>query len=495
MYKIYTNSNIARIDKMTIEAGTPSLQLMENAAKAVAYKLTQSFIQKGDEVVVFAGPGNNGGDALAIARLLEQNQNHVTLYSYTGRQGHRSPDCQANFDRLPEDVEVHVDEFDIDSLDFDHVIDGLFGTGLTCPIEGKFAQLIDAINSENDCYQVYSIDLPSGIYGENQVSPSTIRAHYTFAFQLPKISFFLEETGRYIGEYDYHLNIGLSQDAIDKTPTPYVLFDASDCDSIIKQFNRYDSKFDHGRAMIFAGSYGMMGAAVLAARACMRSGIGLLTMGIPACGYDIMQISVPEAMAAVMGEKTLEWDKSQLKQVEALAVGPGIGRSEQAKFFVRKLVEYATEEDLPLVVDADGLFHLGELLNEGIKLPEKTVITPHAGEFDRLTRKHATRLDRIQTAFTFAAQYNVVVHLKGAFSATITPEGECYINETGAAGMGTAGSGDVLTGIITGLLAQGYPTTIATLFAAAIHGSAGKNAEEELSERSMTALDILNYIR
>ena len=288
---------------------------------------------------------------------------------------------------------------------------------------------------------------------------------------------------------EYSLSeIGLIEASI----TDYSFVYAEDIPLMLNERDTFVHKGNMGRARIFAGSYGMMGAAVICNSACINYGVGLLTAIIPSCGYNIIQTAVPEAMCLTSdNEDRLVWnDKMYSNQTNTIAIGPGLGRDTETELMVKKTLD--SYRGIPMVIDADGLFHLSSLIKSSFKIPENCILTPHEAEFDRLTHPHNNRTERIETAINFAVKHNTTIVLKGAFTAIITTNGTVVFNTTGNPGMATGGMGDMLTGIITALLAQGYSCSESAILGVCMHGHAGDKANELYGEIGVTPTRMLN---
>ena len=496
--KIFEQRLIRTIDAETIQReGISSDALMERAASTVSDWIFAN-VDPSRHIVIMAGPGNNGGDGLVIARHVAFAFN-VSVYSYTGRNGSRSADNALNFGRLDTSrMNVAVDD-DYNPVFPDGclVVDALFGTGLSRPLEGAYDSLVSTIN--NSHREVLSVDLPSGMGDEESLtnidSQPVVMATTTIAFQLSKLAFFLPETEKYLGRIVI-TDIGLSREAMDSLPSRYYYTDEASVSPLFRTRQRFVHKGDMGRAMIFAGSMGMMGAAQLAAKACMRSGVGLLTVVAPRCGYEILQVAVPEAMARVAGAECLTWNTGLFdSRIKAAAIGPGIGRDADTTGVV---LDFLTAyRNIPKVIDADALWHLASLLGDSsfdVSLLNGSVLTPHDAEFDHLTCPHSSRYERIRAARQFAVDYGVVVVLKGANTAVCLPDGDIHFNSTGNPGMATGGSGDVLTGIVTALLAQGYTSHESAIMAVYMHGKAADNFVAHGSQMALVASDIISEL-
>ena len=494
--KIFTSAQIKELDKYTIEhEPIASIDLMERAAKALTRAITDGW-NNSVPVVVFAGPGNNGGDALAIARMLGDFGYQVSVYLFN-ISGHLSEDCAVNKKRLTdakrvkEFVEV-TQEFDPPRLEKGMlVIDGLFGSGLNKPLAGGFASLVKYINASPA--EVVSIDMPSGLITEDNtynVRANIIQADLTLTIQQPKLAFLFPENQQYIGKLRV-LDIRLSQEGIEKMEANYTVMEESQIRSMLIDRNAFAHKGQMGHALLIAGSYGMAGAAVLAARACLRSGVGKITIHTPKKNRDILQIAVPEAVLQFDPEETIFSEATDTEGFTALGIGPGLGQSETTAI---PLIAQLRRSTCPVVADADALNILANHRAWLQQLPKGIILTPHPKEFDRMEGHSNDSYERLTKARHLAERIQGYIILKGHYTAICLPDGHVYFNPTGNAGMATAGSGDVLTGIITALLARGYKTPEACIVGTYLHGLAGDLAARDLGEESLIAEDIVRYI-
>ena len=494
--KIFTSAQIHELDKYTIEnEPISSLDLMERAAKTLVQAVTKLY-PPSTPVVVFAGPGNNGGDALAMARMLAEKDYQVIAYLFN-ISSNLSPDCAANKTRLhdcknvKEFIEV-VDEFEPPRLEQGMlIIDGLFGSGLNKPLAGGFASLVKYINSSPA--QIVSIDVPSGLMTEDNsynVRANIIRATMTLTLQLPKLAFLFAENQTFIGKLRV-LDIRLSQEGINKTDTAYAFVEEDQVRKLLLERPAHAHKGQMGNALLIAGSYGMAGAAILATRACLRSGVGKVTVNTPRRNIPILQTAVPEAVVQLTNEETIFAEAMDTEDFDAMGIGPGIGQSEQTAV---ALVAQIRRTQCPCVADADALNILGNRRAWLQQLPQGIILTPHPKEFDRLEGHCADSYERLTKARNLAQRLKGFIILKGHHTAICLPDGNVLFNATGNAGMATAGSGDVLTGIITGLSARGYKQQDACILGVYLHGLAGDLAANDLGEESLMASDIIQYI-
>lgn len=490
--KILTCTQQKEADAYTIANNNIlSINLMEKAASLIADEISKRW-DRSHRIVVFAGAGNNGGDALAVARLLFSKSYPVEIYLFNIK-GTISEDCMTNIQRLQQcgftDYHEISNAFEPPKLTAeDVVVDGLFGSGLNKPLSGGFASVVKYINASNA--QVVSIDLPSGLMGEdnsNNLRTNIIRADLTLSIQLPKLAFLFPENEDIVGEWKT-LDIGISQEFIAQADTPYIITEASEMSQLIKPRKHFAFKNNFGHALLIAGSSGMAGASILAARACLRSGVGLLTIHTPVCNHDILQTAVPEAMVQNDVHELYFAEPVDLDNYQAIAIGPGIGQEEETALAT---FDQLADCYIPAVLDADAINILSSHRNYLNRLPRRSILTPHIGELERLIGRCNDSFDRLTKAKELAAYLQCYIVLKGAYSTVITPEGKFYFNPTGNPGMATGGSGDVLTGIILALLAQGYSQENAARLGTFVHGLAGDIACRRIGEISLTASDII----
>lgn len=492
--KIFSFAQIKKADEYTMQhEPIASIDLMERAAMQCVKQIKKSFSPK-LKYIIFCGLGNNGGDGLAIARLLHEALYNVEVYIIRYSDNY-SEDFMLNEKRLLNLKKIPVknvsnpDDFPL-LLPQDIIIDAIFGTGLKNPPEGLIASCIHQINNSNAF--VISIDLPSGLYADKStpIDAAIVRANLTLSFQFCKLAFLFAQNECFVGDWKI-LDIGLSEKFTAEEPTSTYYLNASFIQQLIQPRRKFSHKGNYGHGLLIAGSFGKIGAAVLAAQACIKSGIGLLTIHLPACGYEILQTTTPQAM--VLADSALKniQDIVSLTGYSAVGIGPGIGTLELTQKSVYELLKASCQ---PLVLDADALNILS--LNKAWLqlLPSKSILTPHPKEFERLTQLTNDNFERHELQVHFSKKYQVYVILKGAHTCITTPEGNSYFNNTGNSGMAKGGSGDALTGIITALLAQGYDGLSCCLAGAYIHGLAGDMAKTAMGEISMGATDIINYL-
>ncbi len=495
--KIFTAAQSQELDKYTIEhEPISSVDLMERAAKALTHAIEEEWGSR-TPVVVFAGHGNNGGDALAVARLLAGDGYEVKVYLFN-IHNHLSEGCMVNKQRLVDAKRLSsftevTRDFDPPVLDSSTlVVDGLFGTGLSKPLSGGFAAMVKYVNQSGA--QVVSIDVPSGLMCEDNtynVGANIIRANLTLTLQQKKLAMLLADNQPYLGRVKV-LDIRLSPDYIAKTDAEYVMQEENDVRSLLRPRGDFDHKGTMGHALLVAGSYGMAGAALLAARACLRAGVGKLTVHTPRANNAIMQVGVPEAVLHLDHDERAFTESEEADGFDAVGIGPGIGQQEGTAI---ALISQIKRSACPVVVDADALNIIAHHRAWIPGLPQGIVLTPHPLEFDRLVSGGSSGCyDRLQQARQLAGRLRAYIILKGHYSALCLPDGHVVFNPTGNSGMATAGSGDVLTGIITALLARGYGQREACCLGMYLHGLAGDIAARELGKESLVAGDLVRAL-
>lgn len=491
---ILTSKQVRVVDAYTIKhESIPSIDLMERAAMACTNWIIE---HKGSYklISVFVGPGNNGGDGLAITRQLADKGFKMKVY-LIHITSHLSQDAAVNFKRLQKQGKVEIvnikendplPEINPKSL----VLDALFGSGLSRPLGGLAADVVKHINQSGA--EIIAVDIPSGLFGEDNESNTgeIVKASHTLAFQLPKLSFFFAENEIYTGRW-HVLPIGLDKDFIEKQDAKYKCITKKNIKDFIHKRKKFVHKGHFGHALLLSGSYGKMGAAILGARACLRTGVGLLTTHVPQCGYAIIQTAVPEAMTFIDPAAEMFSQVPEMDGCTAIGIGPGIGTNPVSQQALKSMLE---KVNIPLVLDADAINILAQNKKWMELLPENTVLTPHPGEFDRIAGTSKNAWERHVKQMTMAQKYRLYIILKGAYTSVATPDGMCYFNTTGNPGMATAGSGDVLTGMVLSLLAQYYTSFQASVLGVYLHGLAGDIAAECISEEAVTANDIVENI-
>ncbi len=483
--KLLTPSQIHQWDAYTIEhEPITSLALMDRAAGKCTAFILEKHLTSGP-IKIFCGKGNNGGDGLAIARQLIQNgfQPHVYILEF-GAKG--TDDFQANLHELHQ---VSTDITFIQAKEFfpvideaDIVVDALYGSGLNRPLEGLTAELVGHIN--NSKAVVIAIDVPSGMYIDKSSKGTTvIKATLTLTFQTTKICFLLAENAEYFGEVTV-LDIGLLPQFLQQVQATFQLITKQQVSAVIKPRNSFAHKGTYGHALLVAGNTGKMGAALMASKACLRSGAGLVTLNVPKESLNIVQTALPEAMCSLR-EEDVEWEK-----FTTVGIGPGLGTKEDAAAVLQKALQ---EFKKPMLIDADALNILSTHKDWLQQIPAGTIITPHPKEFERLFGKFENEMERLNKAIEVSGQQDIVIVLKGHHTL-VAYKGNGWFNTTGNAGMAKGGSGDILTGIITAFLAQGYTGLNAAIAGVYMHGLAGDLTLQHQSQESMLATDIIENL-
>ena len=468
-----------------------SINLMEIAANKITQQLLSDFPQQ-HSFHIFCGAGNNGGDGLAIARLLVEEGKKVFVYLL--KSSHYRDDNATNLERLKGFVSlklIHLgDENQIPLLGNDDlIIDAIMGSGLNKPLSGFIEQVVFKLN--NFTAIKIAVDVPTGLFCNQKSDGLVFRADRTYTLHCPKLAFMMPENDKYIGEWKV-LDIGLLNVEIENEPNSNFYLTEKIIKSLYKSRIKFGHKGTFGHGLLIAGSKGKMGAAVLSAKAAMRSGIGLLTTHVPSCGLDIMQIGLNESMVSVSKSTDYISDLPiSFLDYSVIAIGPGLGKAVESSFVIKNLLQQYNKY---IVLDADALNILSENKEWFSHLNDKIILTPHLGEFRRLVGEWKDDFEKIELQRTFSVKNNCVLVLKGAHTSVSLPNGDIYFNSTGNNGMATGGSGDVLTGIILGLLSCGYLSSDAAIFGVYLHGLAGDLAENTLSKEAMIASDIIQNL-
>ncbi|MBR4804252.1 MAG: NAD(P)H-hydrate dehydratase [Bacteroidales bacterium] len=476
MQKIFSASQIRQADAYTIQnEPISSIDLMERAVTACFNWITDN-LSDSRNVTIVCGMGNNGGDGLALARMLSKDRTvHVVILE----SDNESPDFKTNLERLEKCQNVFIStwiKFEPFEIPFgtDLLIDAVFGTGLNRPVEDWRAAAIKAMNAHKSSIHL-AIDMPSGLFADKATpaDSAVFEADITLSFQFAKMAFLFPENHRYVGRFVI-LPIGLSPEFISNESTPYYLVDDIAVPAHFTHRQKFSHKGTYGHVLLVAGSYGKMGAAILSARACLRTGAGLVTAHIPEKGVACMQTAFPEAMVSIDDDEAVFSSlPADLGRYNVVAVGPGIGTSEKTQAALSHLLNHCP---LPMVIDADALNCIAmekSLLDD---IPANSILTPHPKEFERLAGKWDSDFERLKMQCDMSRKFGVIIVFKGAHTTVSLPDGRVYFNTTGNPGMATAGSGDVLTGIIAGLLAQGLAPKEAAVYGVFIHGRAGDRA-------------------
>lgn len=494
--QIFSADQIRAWDEYTIQhEPIASIDLMERAAESCLSWLESSgYLDR--SFSIYCGKGNNGGDGLALARLLSARDCAVTVYILEfGHIG--TEDFQANLARLhatPVEVRFIQGEENFHPVPpGDILIDALLGSGLNRKLEGVTAGLVEHLNRSGN--EIISIDIPSGLYVSRSSKGNTVvRATHTLSFQIYKPAFLVPENEEWIGEV-HILDIGLHPGYLERVGSETELLDPAIIGDIYKPRKQFAHKGNFGHALLIAGGFGKIGAAVLAGRSCLKAGAGLLTIRVPGCGYGIVQTALPEAMALTDPDEKIHTrlpaEGKGLDKFSVIGVGPGLGTDERTVAFLRDLLQQYRK---PMVVDADALNILGAHPDLMPLLPPYSILTPHPKEFERLFGPSPDDYARLEKAREMARAHQCIIVLKGHYTFIAMPGGKGYFNPTGNAGMAKGGSGDVLTGILTALLGPAYSPGEAALLGVYLHGLAGDLAALEYSQESMLPSDLADHL-
>ena len=490
--KVLSAKQMGEADKVTMKnQNISSEQLMERAAELV-FKVIDNRLQGAPiPIKIFCGIGNNGGDGLVIARHLIQHGYHVTVY-VVNYSDNRSDDFLKNYDKLKDITndwpklikdEDHFPEIGVGEF----VIDAMFGVGLNRPIEGWPAKLIQHINDSKAF--TLAVDMPSGLFTDRVKieGNAIIEADFTLTFQNPKLVFFLPETMDFIGDFEI-LDIGLDRQYLSELQPEAILIGKNEAAGLYNPRKKNTHKGNFGHLLVAGGSYGKIGSVLLSAKAALRTGCGLCTFYIPKCGYEIAQTNIPEAMVITdPGEEFLEEFKPDI-EFDVIAFGMGAGKSERTSQVLKTILQKYKK---PMLIDADGI----NLLSENSEILEMlipgTILTPHPGELKRLVGEWKDDFEKLELVKNFSSKNDVIMVIKGAYTFTVYHE-NIYINNSGNPGMATAGSGDVLSGVISSLLCQEYEPDIAAVLGVYLHGLSGNITASKLGLEGVMAGDMAN---
>nr|MBS0037036.1 NAD(P)H-hydrate dehydratase [Saprospiraceae bacterium] len=464
---------------------------MERASAVFCEWFSERYPSRECNIAVFSGSGNNGGDGLAVARMLKLNSYKVDTF-FIGDINKASADCKTNYYKYNDifsNIIVLNSNFEVffAKKNYNIIIDGILGAGLDRPLKGVILNLVQWINKQEAAK--ISIDIPTGLFVDQPTTSESINADHVLSFEFPKLAFLLPENAQRVKNWEFR-SIGLHPRGIEKINTPHLFITQKDMLEFVGDRSTFSHKGTYGKALIIAGQYGFAGAALLAARACMKSGCGLLYLHLPSQCVDILQSGIPEAVCFTDPHLQVFSTPPNLENISAVGCGPGIGTSSTTAKALKKLI---TASSLPLVIDADALNIIAshQWLD---RLPPHTIITPHPGEFERLFGKSQNHFQRLELQKRMSVKYKIIIVLKGAYTTISSPDGEVFFNSTGNPGMATAGSGDVLTGILTAIVAKGRPPLQASIFGVYLHGLAGDLASKKVGEESLMASDIIDNI-
>lgn len=496
--KILTAPQLRALDELTVhDEKITSLDLMERAVSAFVASFKKRFKRKDGPVLILCGTGNNGGDGLVAARLLHQIGYKIHVLAVFGSE--RSPDNETNLRRIADKG------FPVDKLTAGDkiptpapgviLVDALFGTGLSRKVDGYWAEVLRYFNEQEGITRV-ALDIPSGLFADEPSEGEIFRADTTFTLGLPKSALFAPENTAFVGEtvivpFRLHNPAAVAHLRREEHQGPNEFLEGSFTAALVKKRHVNDHKGTFGHALLVAGSFGKMGAAVIAARAVLRSGAGLVTCHVPRSGYEIMQITFPEAMCTIDAHRYNTTEVGPLDAYQTIGIGPGIGTEVLTAKALRSVL---SRYDKPMVLDADALNLMAKEPSLLELVPKHSILTPHPKEFERLFGTTENSFARWRVLSREARSKALVIILKTGYTSIATPDGNVYVNPTGNPGMGTAGTGDALTGLLTGLLAQGYSPREAALLGVYLHGLAGDIAAEEMTQQFLLAEDVVSHI-
>jgi ADP-dependent NAD(P)H-hydrate dehydratase / NAD(P)H-hydrate epimerase len=492
MLPLLTSPQIREADAYTIAAEpVTSLDLMERASAAFVNCFIGQYPDKANKIAVYCGTGNNGGDGLAIARILNRLGFQFIAIKVARFSLKASDDFNENYKWLLSERIEATELMTADALvdeDADIIIDALLGSGLNKPLAGEYAKLVEHLNSLNKT--IVSVDVPTGLFceGEIEKDAAAIKSDLTITFQQPRLSFLLPESAPYIGRLIV-VDIGLDKQFIQALNSPYLLIEEDDITKMLGPRKRFTHKGTYGHALIIAGQPETMGAALLSSSACLYTGAGLTTACIPENGLIALNSSMPEVMAILRKDAALPdiaWDK-----FNAIAIGPGLGEADDA---LALLKEALAKFDKPMVIDADGLNLIAENPDMLNNIPKGSIITPHMKEFDRLFGEHSSWWSRLTTIRQKAKEYQINIVLKNQYTIMGSPDGLLYFNPTSNPAMASGGMGDVLTGVIAALLAQKYTPEEACILGVYLHGASGDELALPNKRTVVTARQVAKHM-
>lgn len=489
--KIFSPRQISDIDKKTIQnQKISSIKLMERAGKVCADCIMKQ-VDKKTKISVFCATGNNGGDGLVVARLLQFSGYSTRVYVLSlnketdeFRYNYQllPPDCICKINRVEDLVEMEIGADEV-------IVDAIFGNGLSRTPDGIILETIKHIN-KSIAYTI-AIDMPSGLFAEKTVvdSSSVVLADKIITFQFPKLAFFLPDNKDFLTDWEV-IDIGLDKEVILKEKSYITLMEYEELKKYyFPREDQWAHKGNYGHALFIGGSYGKIGATILGTKALLRIGAGLVTSYIPKCGYTAMQVAVPEAMVECGGEDKLE-KITPTVNANVIAIGSGMGVDLQT---IEAFSNFLKRNKIPLVVDADALNILAKKKELLKYLPPKTVLTPHPKELERIVGSWSDDYDKLEKVKKLSIEYNLIIVVKGRYSMVVSPN-HVYISNVGNNALATAGSGDVLTGIIAGLIAQNYSPLYATILGIFLHGQTAEFYIEKYSAESFVASDIIKIL-
>lgn len=491
--KILNQQQIRDLDNYTIEKeGIPGLQLMEQAGEAFTGWFRKAFPERGYPVYLICGPGNNGGDGLVISRLLFDLGYNTRVIRVASER--YSEEAWYQFEKINSIMGIsNVTISKPQELKWDLrgsiIIDALLGTGINRPLGGNYLEWIKFLNAQKQTLKI-AVDIPSGLAVDVPIGGDAFEAQYTFGIELPKLAYMMPEHQHQVGQW-LTRKIGLSEAFIRESKTNYYTLEEEQIVEFIQIPNKFDHKGTNGHALLIGGSKGKGGAIALAGQGGLRTGTGLISLGVPDRLMPTMQHLCPEAMCCALGSgEEVTRIPENLQQYRAIGIGPGLGQSRSTGLWLDQMIHQCTNS---LVMDADAL-NLIAAMNLQDSIPKNSIITPHFKELERLVGPVSNHWERLNQVKNLALNLGIIVVLKGAHSVVALPSGDLYFNTTGNPGMAKGGSGDILTGILTGLLAKGYSPEEAALLGVFAHGEAGDLAAAHWGVTGMKSSDLIQVL-
>ncbi|MBK5720170.1 NAD(P)H-hydrate dehydratase [Dysgonomonas sp. Marseille-P4677] len=483
--KIFTGKQIKNADRYTIEnEPINSIDLMERASNSIAQWICSN-IDNRSPLLFLIGKGNNGGDGLAVARILYHSGYNCSIYLAFEKE-YLTEECKYNLDRLP----IDIIQTELDNIKYYTIlIDSLLGTGVNGELREPLLSIIEKVNSLSN--RIISIDLPSGMISEfGNKNKKIIKADITLTLEFPKLAMLLPQAGEYCGEINV-LPIGLSKEYMNNTESYYHYITDDIIEGIRLKRDKFAHKGTYGHALLICGSRGMAGAAVLATGAALRSGCGLVTTHIPAEERYALNIVYPSAILSLDEEPFFANVPVNISKYSSIGIGSGLGQAHQT---IEALKHLFNTTHKPMVIDADALNIIADHYKLRQRIPAGSILTPHLGELKRLIGEWADEKEKIESVRVLAANLKSIVIVKGAHTMICLPDGNCYFNSTGNSGMAKGGSGDVLTGYITGLLARGYSSEHAAILGVYMHGKAGDKGSQKYGMEEMNSKDLIDEL-
>lgn len=492
--KILNSGQIKILDQETIAIqNISSWQLMERASEAVTNAILDKIKGQQPTFSIFCGKGNNGGDGLAIARILFRKNFEVNIFLHQAEQySKENLENQKRLKNMGINVTVFNESTTIDIHESTIVIDALFGNGLHTPLDQKWKTIFQQI-TDSSPLSIFAVDLPSGFMADRAMDEDypCLKADHVFTFEIPKTGLLFPTSQKWLNDFSI-VKIDLDKNIRESFDSFYYFIEKRMMKKLLKPASKFSHKGTFGHVLIMGGSYGKIGATVLSSLAALKTGSGLVTAYLPKCGYNIIQNSVTEAMCITDPNEEYLSKAPDLNTYQAIAIGMGVGQHKETEKIILKCLKDNPNQHF--VIDADALNILAKQKKPFQYIPKNSILTPHPKELQRLIGDWKDDFEKIEKVRAIAIKYEINILIKEAYTASILSDGNCYFNSTGNWGMATAGSGDTLSGILVSLIGQGYSSHEACLLGTYLHGLAGDLASEKIHPHSLVASDISNFI-